>query len=259
MTLAEYAAPGREDIAAAAPADRETRPPARAARRAAHRPAASSAAASRRRCVQRGRCEGATWPTWLDISLQAAAVEGAAERHRTVAGAVPAQLEHGRLVAGEVERGGEARRRCRWRGRRGRSRPARRRAWRSRRRARRASFGARRIDVDQRHLGARQCRPHRKATSAPTTPAPTTAMRSAGPGAASQTALSAVSMLAASTARARRHAVGQRHDGVGRQRRRRSGADAARRRCGRRGPPARPRPRRPWRSRTSPETGMRRP
>ena len=44
-------------------------------------------------------------------------------------------------------------------------------------------------------------RPHRYATRAPTTPAPTTAMRSAGPGAASQTALSAVSILAASTAR----------------------------------------------------------
>jgi KDO2-lipid IV(A) lauroyltransferase len=36
---------------------------------------------------------------------------------------------------------------------------------------------------------------------APTTPAPTTAMRSAGPGAPSHSALSAVSMLAASTAR----------------------------------------------------------
>ena len=39
------------------------------------------------------------------------------------------------------------------------------------------------------------------ATIAPTAPAPTTAIRSAGPGAASHTALSAVSMFAARTAR----------------------------------------------------------
>ena len=62
--------------------------------------------------------------------------------------------------------------------------------------------------------GARrpQCRPARpaqpgtraasQATSRPTTPAPTTAMRSPSRGAASHSALTAVSMLAASTARA---------------------------------------------------------
>ena len=44
-------------------------------------------------------------------------------------------------------------------------------------------------------------RAQRKATSAPTTPAPITAIRPNGPGAASQVALSAVSMLAAITAR----------------------------------------------------------
>src|ERR1700692_3172845 len=37
--------------------------------------------------------------------LEAAAVEGAAERRRNVARAVPAHFQHGRLVAGEVERG----------------------------------------------------------------------------------------------------------------------------------------------------------
>src|SRR6516164_3374413 len=44
-------------------------------------------------------------------------------------------------------------------------------------------------------------RPQRNATNAPTAPAPTIAIRSAGPGAPSQTALRAVSILAASTAR----------------------------------------------------------
>src|SRR5579871_246089 len=39
--------------------------------------------------------------------LEAAAVEGAAERRRDVAGAVPAHLEHGGLVAGEAECGGQ--------------------------------------------------------------------------------------------------------------------------------------------------------
>ena len=42
--------------------------------------------------------------------LQAAAVERAAERHRHGPRAVPAQLDDGRLVAGDVERGGKARR-----------------------------------------------------------------------------------------------------------------------------------------------------
>src|SRR6478672_4925001 len=44
-------------------------------------------------------------------------------------------------------------------------------------------------------------RAHRYATRRPTSPPPTTAMRSAGPGAPSQTPLRAVSMLGASTAR----------------------------------------------------------
>ena len=49
------------------------------------------------------------------------------------------------------------------------------------------------------------------ATSSPTTPAPITSTRSPGSGAASQATFSAVSMLAASTARLRRHVVRDRN------------------------------------------------
>ena len=51
-----------------------------------------------------------------------------------------------------------------------------------------------------------------RATSSPSTPAPTTAMRPAGPGAASHVALSAVSMLAASAARSGGRPSGKRHN-----------------------------------------------
>ena len=78
------------------------------------------------------------------------------------------------------------------------------------RRLRRAAQSARRapattgrrlsIDVDGRHLGARQPRGERS-DSSPTTPAPTTTMRSPAPAPLSHSALRAVSMLAASVAR----------------------------------------------------------
>ena len=46
--------------------------------------------------------------------LQPAAVERAAERHRDRPRPVPAQLDDGRLVAGDVERGRQAPRPWRW-------------------------------------------------------------------------------------------------------------------------------------------------
>ena len=128
-------------------------------------------------------------------------MERAAERHRDVAGAIPAQLDDGRFVAGDVERRGEPCRRGAGMkheiavGRR------RRRAWRTSTPSVRAS-AARAGSMSMSVTSAPGIRPQRKATSAPTTPAPTTAMRSGRARArASQIALSAVSMLAASTAR----------------------------------------------------------
>ena len=71
----------------------------------------ASAAASRRRCVQRGRCDGATLPTWLDTSSQPAAVERAAERHRRPRRCRTSSAPRRRLVAGEPQRGGKPGRR----------------------------------------------------------------------------------------------------------------------------------------------------
>ena len=62
-----------------------------------------SAAASRRPCVQRGRCDGAISSDLAGYQPQPAAVEGAAERSRHRRIAVPAQFEHGCLLAGERE------------------------------------------------------------------------------------------------------------------------------------------------------------
>ena len=101
------------------------------------------------------------------------------------------------------------------------------------------------VDVDQRHLGARQARAASAATSSPTTPAPTTTMRSPGPAPASQTAFSAVSMLAASVARRGGHAVRHRQPASSPARRSGPGADAGRRPPARAAPPAPPRPARP--------------
>ena len=183
---------------AAAAAGRETRPPARSARRARRRATAERRGepASMRppRPVRRGDV--------ADLARdqpQPPAVERLAERRRHLGCAVPAQLDDGRLVAGEPQRRREAR------GRRTRMENdvaigrAHRTAARSRPRARLRSPRA--GSMSTRVTSRSGSLPHSHAHSAPTTPPPTTAMRSAGPGAASHTALSAVSMLAASTPR----------------------------------------------------------
>ena len=132
--------------------------------------------------------------------LEAAGVEDVAERDFHFVGAVPGQFQHRRLVAGEPQRGREP-------GRGGAGVHHQiavagrlRRAPRSRRRtpgqcAARAGLMSTTVTCVPGILA------HSRATSRPSTPAPTTAIRSAGPGAPSHTALSAVSMLAASTAR----------------------------------------------------------
>ena len=92
------------------------------------------------------------------------------------------------------------RRANRWHERRGRSRPLLCRLSETQHQAYQANF-ARAGLMSTSVTSVPGIRPHRYATREPTTPAPMTAMRSAGPGAASHTPLSAVSMLAASTAR----------------------------------------------------------
>ena len=231
-----------------------TRPAARAAHRGADRASELERGLEPLAMRPVARCDGATLPTWLEMSFRRRLWNAPPSGTATVPAPYQLSSTIGRLVAGDVERGAQALAPWRWRERRNRNRSARRRAWRSRRRA---LAPARRAPDRCRPASPRRpsMRAQRKPTSAPTTPAPTTAMRPDGPGAASQVALSAVSMLAASTARDGGMSVGHRHHGVGRHDRTRSDADAARRRCGRPAPPARPRPRRPWRSRISPGTG----
>ena len=72
-----------------------------------------------------------------------------------------------------------------------------------------------------------------RATQQPTMPAPTTVTRSPTSGAASHRALTAVSTVPASTARAGGHVLGDDDHRAAPGRRRRSGAGRGRRRCGR--------------------------
>ena len=212
-------------------AERDRRAP--AARRARIARASSIAASSRWRCVNVGAVRGRDLADLARDELQPAAVERAAERHRHRPGAVPAQLHDGRLVAGDVERGRKP-------GRRGagvkhevaigRRRVGRRER---QRRAPAANSRARRIDVDQRHLGARRSARRETPTSAPTTPAPTTAMRPDGPGARVPDGVERRLHVGGEHRALQRHvrpAAAPRPRPAGRTR---SGADAAQRRCGR--------------------------
>ena len=212
--LAEYAAPGLRISGRRA---RQVRANATAgASSASSRGSRSelSAASSRWRCVNVARCDGATLPTWLETSfsrrLWNAPPSGTAHRARRRTSSV----RDGRLVAGECRARWQARPRWRWRGRRGRNRPAPRRAWRSSTPSARASSRARRIDVDQ--ASPRRPRAARtdKPTSAPTTPAPTTAMRPAGPGARVPDRVERRLHVGGQHRALRRHAVGQRHHGA---------------------------------------------
>ena len=173
-----------------------------------------AAARSRLRAAGDGstsaRCEGATLPTWLEIELQAAAVERAAERHRDVARAVPAQLDDGRLVAGEIERGREPLGRWRWRGTRNRNRVG-------------AASGVAKLSPSAAASAARagsmstsvtsapSIRAQRYPTSAPTTPAPTTAIRPDGPGRGVPGGVERRLHVGGEHRARRRHAVRHRH------------------------------------------------
>ena len=138
------------------------------ARRAGSSPKATAGASSASRCGSRGELDRGFEPLAMgqrravrgrdlaDLArndLQAAAVERAAERHRHGPRAVPAQLHDGRLVAGDVERGGKSRGRGAGVkdeiaiGRRGVGR-------RELQAERPGQLLARRIDVDERHLRA---------------------------------------------------------------------------------------------------------
>ena len=123
------------------------------------------------------------------------------ERQRDAAVAVPAQLDHLALVGEQLQRRGSAPRRSRWRARRGRSRPRRRRVRRTRRRARRRR-PPRAGSTSTSWTRTPGMRASSAATQQPTIPPPTTAIRSPTSGAASHRALTAVSTVPASTARA---------------------------------------------------------
>ena len=151
------------------------------ARRAGSSPKAIAGASSASRCGSRGELDRGFEPLAMgerravrgrdlaDLAgndLQAAAVERAAERHRHRPRAVPAQLDDGRLVAGDVERGGKSLRRGA--GVKDEIAIGRRRVGRGEVQAQRpGQVVARRIDVDERHLRAfdrarREIRPARR-------------------------------------------------------------------------------------------------
>ena len=220
--------------------------------------AAPRASVRRRRWVQRARCEGATWPTWLETSRKRRLWKAPPSGTGTWRVAIPAQLEHGRLEAGKRQRGGKP-----GRGAAGVDHQiavGRRRLGRRKTDAELArQFGARRVDIDQRHLRAGKLGRRDSATSAPTTPAPTTAMRLAGLRLGIPHGVERGLHIGGQHGACRRHVVGQRHDSVcghieqALMRMQREHAS------GRSAPPVRPRPGRRSSNRISPETGSCRP
>ena len=203
-----------------------------AARRAADRAVSSSAASSRRRGSSAARCEGATLPTWLEMSFSRRLWNAPPSGTGDVAGAVPAQLDDGRLVARELERGGKP-----GGGGAGVKHEVaigRRVVGRGEADAERARQVGARADRCRRASPRRpSMRAQRTPTSAPTTPAPTTAMRPDGPGRRVPGGVERGLHVGGEHRARRRHAVGQRQRQPRPARRTRSGADAARTRCGR--------------------------
>ncbi len=180
--------------------------------RARDRQGGRSASSSRRRYVQVARCDGATWPTWLDTSLRRCAMECAAERHLDVARRRTRRAPARSLRMPQAAARSRAPPPTRWCGSRGRS-PVGAASGAAKRGAELAHHrGARRLDVDHRHRPRRSlraqprhqqpehARPDHRDAARPCSAAP------------SQVALSAVSMLAASDRRARAAAVRQRHN-----------------------------------------------
>ena len=94
----------------------------RASRRASA--SISTATANRRACVQSARCDGATWPTWLETSFSRRLWKAPPSGTGTWASPYQLSLQHGGLEACERERGGKAGRPCRWRERQDRNRLA---------------------------------------------------------------------------------------------------------------------------------------
>ena len=199
--LAEYAAPGLQDIGKTR--GKIARTATAGASSASRRGSAVSsiAASSRWRWRERGAVRRRHLADLARDQLQPAAVERAAERHRD--GPAPYQLSS-MMVASSPAMSSAVRKPV-GRGARVKDEIAigRRRVGRGEAqvRAPAASAGARRIDVDQRHLRAvdaarREIRPARR----PRRRRPPRCGRT-GPAPASHMAFSAVSMLAASTAR----------------------------------------------------------
>ena len=146
-----------------------------------------------------------------DLARDRAAGGGCGTPRRAAAATSPAPYQLSsttvRLVAGEPQRGGEPGGAALAWTTRSQSAGAASRRGEGRRRGRPRSRRAR-GSMSTSVTSAPGSSAHSHAHQEPTTPPPTTAMRSAGPGAASHTALSAVSMLAASTARAAGTPVG---------------------------------------------------
>ena len=174
----------------------------------------AQAPAGRRRCGSRVEPERRA-PTWLPRMLSRPEWKRAAQRQAHLAVAVPAQLDHCALRREQFQRSAGARRTSRWRARPGRGRRRPRPAARTRRRAppRRRPVAA---STSTSWTVTPGNRARRRATQQPTIPAPTTVIRSPTSGAASHSALTAVSTVPASTARAGRHVIGYDDHGVGR-------------------------------------------
>ena len=194
----------------------------------------SSARASRSARVRRARRAGATAPTWLARMRQPAEWNDPPEATADLRVAVPAEVDHRALRREQVERELQpGRRRARvhdevaalaaWRASAGRGEAD---------AQRRRHGGPGGVHVDEGHLGTRGSRRAGGRRSSPTIPAPTTATRSPTSGAASHSALTAVSTVPASTARSRRHVVGHDDDRLDGHDVRASGAGTGRRRCG---------------------------
>ena len=152
MTLAEYAAAGRQEFAAAAPADRQTRPPARAARRAAGRRGARARLRAARDASSVARCEGATLPTWLETSLRRRLWN--APPSGTETSPAPYQLSSTTVASSPARLSAVARPAAVALVWKTRSQSAGACSGAAKSKPKRArELGARRIDVDQRHLG----------------------------------------------------------------------------------------------------------
>ena len=159
----------------------------------------SRASVSRSAVVRRPRRAGATMPTWLALTDEPTRVEAAPERELVVVVAVPAELDDRALRRQQLQRPLQARG-----GRAGvedQVAPVGRLVGQGEVHPSAAATSARVGSTSTSVTGRRGSRVSSRARQQPTVPAPTTATRSPTSGAASQSALTAVSTMPASTAR----------------------------------------------------------